>query len=240
MVITRESPQTPITTHFCLEHDSDKSGCVRGSYEENENGPAKTLNLCGDRLPGVCRPVYATETENLGIAVLPAPDGVAVDGKCDDWDLSGGIFICGDVENMRDKLPSGFTRCMTPKPLPLGPLDRRNAAQQPRPASRIVWVRGRLPAGADRHARQAAGVRNHFTCWRDRNGEDTIFVEVGKDFKGGTIKDAKPGQSRRSRRTSMAKVTSRIHQNLKTRSQAFWAGNDPEVETVGSPIGHRE
>ena len=32
---------------------------------------------------------------------------------------------------------------------------------------------------------------NHFTCWRDRNGEDAIFVEVGKDFKGGTIKDAK-------------------------------------------------
>ena len=25
------------------------------------------------------------------------------DGKLDDWDLSGGVFACGDVENQRDK-----------------------------------------------------------------------------------------------------------------------------------------
>src|SRR4030042_34416 len=41
----------------------------------------------------------ATETENLGIRVLPAPGKVAVDGKYDDWDLSGGVFACGDVEH---------------------------------------------------------------------------------------------------------------------------------------------
>ena len=36
----------------------------------------------------------ATPTENLGIRVLPAPGKVAVDGKANDWDLSGGVFAC--------------------------------------------------------------------------------------------------------------------------------------------------
>ena len=41
---------------------------------------------------------FATETENLGLAVLPTPGPVTIDGRYDDWDLSGGIFVCGDVE----------------------------------------------------------------------------------------------------------------------------------------------
>ena len=45
----------------------------------------------------------ATETENLGIQVLPAPGAVKIDGKADDWDLTGGIFACSDVENQREK-----------------------------------------------------------------------------------------------------------------------------------------
>lgn len=48
-------------------------------------------------------PVQATETENLNIRMLPAPGKVVIDGKTDDWDLSGGVFICGDVENLRDR-----------------------------------------------------------------------------------------------------------------------------------------
>lgn len=46
----------------------------------------------------------ATETENLGIRVLPAPGTVVVDGKTDDWDLSAGMFTCGDVEHRRDTM----------------------------------------------------------------------------------------------------------------------------------------
>jgi hypothetical protein len=61
-----------------------------------------SVAICCLALAGAAR---TTETENLGIAVLPAPGKVVVDGKCDDWDLSGGIFICGDVENMRDTPP---------------------------------------------------------------------------------------------------------------------------------------
>ena len=46
--------------------------------------------------------VVATETENLNINILPVPGKeVIIDGAVDDWDLSGGVFVCMDVENLR-------------------------------------------------------------------------------------------------------------------------------------------
>ena len=50
----------------------------------------------------------AVETENHGIRVLPAPGKVEVDGKTDDWDLSGGVFACGEVEHLRDQYAVWF------------------------------------------------------------------------------------------------------------------------------------
>ena len=43
--------------------------------------------------------VRATQTENFGIHVLPAPGKVTIDGRADDWDLSGGVFACDNVED---------------------------------------------------------------------------------------------------------------------------------------------
>jgi hypothetical protein len=65
---------------------------------------ALALSL-GIALPGALR---ATETEHYGIKILPAPGKVTVDGKVDDWDLSGGTFVCSDVENLREKLACWF------------------------------------------------------------------------------------------------------------------------------------
>jgi len=53
----------------------------------------------------------ATETENHQLRILPAPHSTSpgqagkmiIDGKMDDWDLSGGLFACGDVEHLRDQ-----------------------------------------------------------------------------------------------------------------------------------------
>jgi len=42
----------------------------------------------------------ALQTENTGMQALPAPGPVAMDGKLNDWDLSGGIFTC-DVRRGR-------------------------------------------------------------------------------------------------------------------------------------------
>jgi hypothetical protein len=46
---------------------------------------------------------YFRQTENIGLAVLPAPGPVQIDGQMADWDLTGGVFICGDVLQARDK-----------------------------------------------------------------------------------------------------------------------------------------
>ena len=54
------------------------------------------------------RSARATPTENLGLRVLPAPGKVVVDGNADDWDLSGGVFACDDVETQRAKMGVWF------------------------------------------------------------------------------------------------------------------------------------
>ena len=45
----------------------------------------------------------AVPTENLGVRALPAPGKVQIDGRIDDWDLTGGIFACDDPETQRDQ-----------------------------------------------------------------------------------------------------------------------------------------
>src|SRR6185437_12508968 len=45
----------------------------------------------------------ATETENQVLHFLPAPANMKVDANIDHWDLSAGIFACGDVEHLRDQ-----------------------------------------------------------------------------------------------------------------------------------------
>ena len=33
---------------------------------------------------------------------------MTIDGRIDDWDLTGGILVCGDVETARDKVSIWF------------------------------------------------------------------------------------------------------------------------------------
>lgn len=47
-------------------------------------------------------PLHATQTDNQGIHAVPLPGKVAIDGSLDDWDLSGKILACYDLENLRD------------------------------------------------------------------------------------------------------------------------------------------
>ncbi len=45
----------------------------------------------------------ATQTDNHGLHAVPPPDGkVTIDGDLKDWDLSGQIFICYDVDTLKD------------------------------------------------------------------------------------------------------------------------------------------
>jgi hypothetical protein len=47
-------------------------------------------------------PCGATQTDNHGIHAVPAPGPVTIDGKLDDWDLSGQVFMCYDIETLKD------------------------------------------------------------------------------------------------------------------------------------------
>jgi len=48
-------------------------------------------------------PLGATQTDNYGIHAVPVSGKIAVDGKLNDWDLTGGILMCYDLETLRDK-----------------------------------------------------------------------------------------------------------------------------------------
>ncbi len=51
-------------------------------------------------LAWTCPALQATQTDNFGLHAVPAPGKVAIDGKLDDWDLSGEIFVCYDIEKL--------------------------------------------------------------------------------------------------------------------------------------------
>jgi len=146
-----------------------------------------SLVLLGDLV------VCATETENHGIRILPAQGPVQIDGKFADWDLSGGIFACGDVENMRDQYSVWFhamydaqylyvlARWQDPTPL-----------NNPGSNTGDFGFNGdclqiRFIFDADTPIERAS----HWTCWRDRNLHDTMDVAYGRKFEGGGIKDAR-------------------------------------------------
>lgn len=134
----------------------------------------------------------ATETEHIGIQVLPAPGKVQVDGRFDDWDLTGGVLACGDVENLRDKLSVWFHMMYDQKGLYL--LARWNDAtplNNPGSSRGDYGFQGdclqvRIVTAPDTKQERCS----HLTCWRDRDGIDVIDVAYGRKFDQGGMKDA--------------------------------------------------
>ncbi|HEY3325333.1 MAG TPA: sugar-binding protein [Planctomycetota bacterium] len=135
----------------------------------------------------------STPTENLGIRALPAPGKVTVDGKLDDWDLSGGIFACDNVEEQRENFgvwihlmydaQNLYVAAHWADDTPLnnpGQTSGDYGFQADCLQFRIITSPG---------TPQALG--NHMTCWKGRDGKDVVLVQIGTDFKGGEIKDAK-------------------------------------------------
>ena len=51
---------------------------------------------------GLCQMALAAQTDNRGIHAVPPPGKVVIDGRLDDWDLSGQTLICYDVASLKD------------------------------------------------------------------------------------------------------------------------------------------
>lgn len=135
----------------------------------------------------------ATETENHGIRILPPPGTVKVDGKAEDWDLSGGIFACSSVETLRDHYGVWFHAMYDAKYLYT--LTRWN---DPSPLNNPRSSKGDYGFAGD--CLQVRFITNyekgekekvsHWTCWRDVEKIDTMDVAYGRKFKSGKIRNA--------------------------------------------------
>jgi outer membrane protein assembly factor BamB len=134
----------------------------------------------------------ATETEHLGLQVLPPPGKVVVDGGFDDWDLTGGILACSDAENLRDQYSMWFHAMYDGDHLYL--LARW---KDPTPVNN-PGVQGDMGFQGDclqfrTLATDATGQEliAHWDCWKYRQGGDVVSVQYGKKFNEGKIPDAK-------------------------------------------------
>jgi hypothetical protein len=144
--------------------------------------PVRFFFLVGFLLLGTL--ARATETENFGLAVLPAPGKVVVDGKYDDWDLSGSIFACGDAEHYRDKFGVWFAAMYDPENLYLlarwnddTPLNNPGST-----AGDFGWNGDCLQVRIITHYQAAAEQVTVLSCWKGADGRDV----VDRDTRGKT------------------------------------------------------
>ncbi|MBA3936041.1 MAG: hypothetical protein H0X38_01135 [Planctomycetes bacterium] len=157
--------------------------------------PIPLLALVAAMLVASC-PLAATETENLGLRILPASAAMAIDGNTADWDLSGGIFACDNVEVRRERLAVWLHAMYDAKNLYLlarfiDDTPMNNPGQtggDPGFAGDSLQVRFLF-------ARDTPDERtSHWTCWRGSDGKDimdVVYARFGKNINEGAIKDAK-------------------------------------------------
>jgi hypothetical protein len=74
---------------------------------------------------------------------VPVPGPVTIDGKLDDWDLSGRVLVCSDVETKRD-LKVGYkvrARVVSLSLSEISPRDSRIGLTMRQPAlGRLEWI----------------------------------------------------------------------------------------------------
>ncbi|MEX0776961.1 MAG: PQQ-binding-like beta-propeller repeat protein [Phycisphaeraceae bacterium] len=133
----------------------------------------------------------ATETEHQGFTLPKGPGSVKIDAAASDWDLTQGVFACSDVEAFRDQYSLWY----------YGMWDQENLyilarwidatpLNNPGSTAGDAGFKGdclqfRTIAGQGEGERVA-----HFTCWRGSNGKDLVEITYGRDFKGGSVRDA--------------------------------------------------
>lgn len=136
-----------------------------------------------------CARLDAADTENHTTRVLAAPGPVAVDGKTDDWDLSGGTFACANVERFREHYAVWFHLMYDAENLYV--LARW---RDPTPLNNQQSHKGGHGFAGDclqfrvifDYQKKTERV-SHLTCWRDKEGVLTADIAYGRKFKSGTV-----------------------------------------------------
>lgn len=148
--------------------------------------------------------IWATETENIGLLVLPASGPIVIDGKATDWNLSAGIFSCGDVEQQRDKFACWFFASYDTNDLYLltnwidpTPLNNIGSSK-----GDYGWAGDCLQLRVITSPGTPQERTSHWTCWRDRDGISIMDVQYGKGFDEEHIKNALTAGTRQAFRVN--------------------------------------
>jgi len=135
----------------------------------------------------------ATETENHGILVMPAPGKVAIDGSFADWDLGGGVFACRDVQTQRENYSLWMHAMHDPGNLYL--LARWNDGTPLNNPGQTIADPGFQGDCLQVRMITAPGTpaerTSHWNCWRGRDQLDVLQVDYGKGFNEGRLNNAK-------------------------------------------------
>lgn len=135
-------------------------------------------------------PAMATQTDNRGLHAVPATKPITIDGKLDDWDLSGQSLITYDVESLRDvysalvatayDADNFYVSLHWKDPIPMG------NSHDPRYQANRGW------AGDSVQLRIKTDKISHVTAWYyAAKQEPTIAISYGKSltqpFGGGEV-----------------------------------------------------
>lgn len=134
------------------------------------------------------------ETQNMGIAIVPAPGEVAIDGELGDWDLSGGIFACSDLKEYRGQASLWIHVMYDATNLYV--LARwADASPMSNPSEHGVgyaWdgdsIQWRMMTKPGDVEQQRIA---HVTAWRDGDGKEILDIEYGNLLTGVGREDRK-------------------------------------------------
>ena len=129
------------------------------------------------------------KTDNRGVSAVPTPVTVTVDGRLDDWDLSGGIFVCPDTLLMRRKASAWCYVMHGPDalyvavdfndPTPLG--NQHDPDSEPG----LGW------GGDCTQLRIRTDRVTHITAWAaDGGARPVMHVAYGAELDGGEVPNA--------------------------------------------------
>lgn len=121
----------------------------------------------------------SVDTENYGLQVVPAPGKIEVDGRFDDWDLSGGVFITSDIETQRDQY-AVWTHAMYDKDF-LYLLARWNDQTPMNNPNQTIAGSGfqgdSLQFRIITRFKENDERPSHWTAWKGSDGQDIINVD---------------------------------------------------------------
>lgn len=181
-------------TEALTNEDPDIAHHTKGEGTHARLGELLVLRDIGNRPVPTLLSEYTGEcqvrkTDNRGMSATPAPGAVSIDGHLQDWDLSGGVFVCPDTLLMRRKASAWGHVMHSPQalyvavdfndPTPLG--NQHDPDSEPG----LGW------GGDCTQLRLRTDRITHITAWAaDGGARPVMHVAYGESFDGGEVPNA--------------------------------------------------